>query len=122
MCMIDDGDPCDVWSRSTPHARKPYRCDECRAPITAGEQYVRINMLYDHAWSTARACRACEEGPCAWLTEQCGGYCCHGVQEDLEEHWSEGLFAWGVDKDPVERLRLGRLVVEMRRRGMRAFA
>jgi hypothetical protein len=47
---------------TTPRARKPYRCEECRAPIAVGDQYVRHNW-YEPEWPgvcTATLCLRCQ--------------------------------------------------------------
>lgn len=113
MCMIDDCDgPFDVYLSEERQARKQWLCDECGAPIPPGTAYRYAKGLFDGRWEQYHTCLVCYTGPCAWLIEQCGGFLHHGVQEDLGEHWHElaGL------QTPAERRRLGRLIVEMRRR------
>lgn len=117
MCMIDAcGEWCEVYVRENRTARKEWRCDECSATIPPGATYAYAKGLYEGRWDEYHTCSACDEGPCAWLTATCGGWLHHGVQEDLEEHWTELA---GV-QPPVERLTLGRLIVAMRRRSRSA--
>lgn len=112
MCMVDEGDGFRVYSEGDRRSRKERRCDECGGAIAQGDVYHWARGLdyeWDH-WSGYTICRDCHEGPCRWLMAECGGYCHHGVQEDLEEHWTE------PDLEGAEKLALGRLIIAMRRR------
>lgn len=60
MCYLD-ADPCDVWSESTPCARKEHRCSECRLPIRVGTVYRRVQCLYEGRWDTYRTHPLCRE-------------------------------------------------------------
>lgn len=113
MCMVDYAEPADVSHVDDVRARKPHRCDDCRGPIAIGETYRRAKFLQEGYWSSFAMCPACMAGPARWLTEQCGGYCFAGVEEDLAEHWSE---RHDLGISDAEILALGRLVIEMRRR------
>lgn len=113
MCMVDEGEPADLAVVREIRARKPRKCDECQGPIRVGDLYRRSKFLYDDYWSSFAMCEGCLEGAARWLTKECGGYLCGGVEEDLYEHWLE-RFNLGISN--AEIIGLGRLVVEMRRR------
>ena len=59
MCFDYDG-YADIYNRSRPRARKEHRCCECGGTIAAGEQYHRVESLYDGDWATDRWCDRCE--------------------------------------------------------------
>lgn len=113
MCMVDYGEPADLAVLDEVRARKERKCDECQGPIKPGDIYKRSKFLYDGYWSTFAMCPACIAGPAQWLNQQCGGYLCGGVEEDLYEHWGERHELGITD---AEIIGLGRLVLEMRKR------
>lgn len=56
-----DGDAASVFRSHMVRARKPHRCYECRDQISIGQQYERVNGLWEHTWSTYRFCLPCSE-------------------------------------------------------------
>jgi hypothetical protein len=114
MCLIDMADgPFAVYVAKQRVARVRRHCNECHAWIEAGDTYRWSKGLFDRRWTEYRICLACFDGPCAWLSDVCGGWLHHGVHEDLDEHWSE---RWKLGISAAEVLYLGRLVVAMDRR------
>lgn len=106
MCMVDDGDPAEVFDEAViAKSRKEHLCFECKGRIEKGESYRRIFMVTDGDAMTVKQCLFCIEAS-EWLNNQCGGYCPGYIYDDLYEHWSEG-------EKTVE---LGRLLLGMRRR------
>lgn len=89
MCMVDGADGYNEFSAQREHtARKPHRCEECGRTIHPGERYLLTCWKYEGDFSQARMCAHCQVAA-DWLTENCGGYLTHGVEEDLREHVSE---------------------------------
>ena len=60
VCNIDLGDPCEVWTRTTPVAKKMHRCRACSRMIRPGEKYYRTFMIYENEVDTSKHCAACE--------------------------------------------------------------
>lgn len=85
MCMIEDGEPCDVWIETAHRARKEHKCEECYRMIMPGEMYRRIFMVSDGHARTSKMCAHCTKAA-GLLVEQCGGYAAGGVLEDLTQH------------------------------------
>lgn len=102
--MCYDGDGCDAWTPHVQRARKPYKCDECDAPIPAGVRYVRIGSLFDGHWETMRVHWECLQ---LWYTVQlhlCGGrglIIIGGLDEELREYDDENV-RFGTDDEPQE--------------------
>ena len=44
---------------TTPTARKPHRCCECRGTIRAGEKYELTKGVWDHQGQTFKTCADC---------------------------------------------------------------
>lgn len=62
MCDVGGfDDPCQVWAKTTPRARREYPCVQCDRPIVKGERYLRVGALYDGCWTTVIAHVACDE-------------------------------------------------------------
>jgi hypothetical protein len=60
MCEIAEPDEyCTVWQWDERRARKAYRCDSCKGPITKSETYHFHKNLFDGVWTTERQCAAC---------------------------------------------------------------
>jgi hypothetical protein len=90
MCIVDEcsGDGPEVSAETTPIARKPHICGECRREIEPGERYRRVFMVCDGDASTYRSCRHCMVAQ-EWLSANCGGYVFTAVAEDIHEHIGE---------------------------------
>lgn len=54
-----DFDPAEVYVATTPKAKKPHRCCECRGTIRVGETYERVFMVYCGDASTSKTCMDC---------------------------------------------------------------
>ena len=51
----------EFHSISTPRARKPHRCAECRATIPAGTRYERASGMAEGDFFTVATCLMCAE-------------------------------------------------------------
>lgn len=60
MCSCD-AEPAKVWTECDRKARKPYWCEECRAPIAVGAVYRYVTALHDGSWETYRFCLRCAQ-------------------------------------------------------------
>lgn len=110
MCWIDDAERYWPYVSTVVAARKEHECDECGRVITPGERYERMKGMLEGSWDTTATCTHCMWAR-EWLNEECGGFCHHGVAEELFEHWLE---------DPLYRsLNLGRRIIGMRRKWQR---
>jgi len=49
--MCYDGDGADVFKVKRLRSRRPRVCNECRAPIPRGAEYVRVNCLQWGGWT-----------------------------------------------------------------------
>ena len=110
-CDVGDGGFFDVYRTTTRTAAKLHRCYECDGVILPGDRYEVATMLYEGWWDTCRSCLACVEGPMAFVRRNCGGVLHGGVVDHLAVLHSEYGFRAGV------RFRVGRWLVEARRRG-----
>ena len=111
MCMIDDGDPCEVSRSKMVVARKSHICEECGRDIAIGERYRYAFLVCDGDAISCHACAHCAVAQ-EWLTENCRGYCWSAVREDLEEH---------INEYPDLAFGLSRLTTGMKRK-WRAFS
>ena len=94
MCMVDDGEPWDVYNASTPRARKPAKCTECSREIAIGERYHRVDgCVHGQGWDTFRMCEHCRAAA-EWLVRVCDGYPLGMVRDDLDNHAAEYDDAW----------------------------
>jgi hypothetical protein len=84
MCMIDDSDPCRVYSTRFVVARKTHVCTECGRNIAIGERYKYAFGVDDFPFS-AHTCHHCTVAQ-DWLVQNCGGFLHSGVSEDIAEH------------------------------------
>lgn len=57
MCF--DGELPDFCKRTTPVARKPHKCCECRRAIQPKEKYERVSGKWDFGIETYCTCMAC---------------------------------------------------------------
>lgn len=89
MCLIDDADPNDFYCESFPKARRQHKCSECFRTINPGEQYTRTSAKFDGVVKTYKMCQQCRQAA-KWLEKHCGGWCHSAIQEELQEHYSEG--------------------------------
>jgi len=88
MCMIDDCDPCDVYSAKVVKARKPHKCSECGRQISPGESYHYAFMVQEGHGDSFHTCQHCFVGA-QWLITNCGGFVHYSVLEEIREHASE---------------------------------
>lgn len=88
MCRAEGADPAEVYRSAYQRARKPHACNECGRSIEPGESYQYIFMVYDSVGCTFRVCEHCCVGV-NWLIENCGGWVCEQVREELDEHAEE---------------------------------
>lgn len=59
MCSDDDFDQPSFYALSTPVARRPHRCCECRTTIPTGERYEKAVGKWDGEVGTYRTHAAC---------------------------------------------------------------
>ena len=57
-CSCDFDQPA-FYNRTTPRARKPYRCEECNGQILPGEQYERVTGKWEGYVDTYLTCERC---------------------------------------------------------------
>ena len=112
-CDVGDG-PCDVYRATMRTAAKRHRCGECSGVILPGDRYEVATMLFEGRWDSCRSCLACVEGPMAFVRRNCGGVLHGGVMDHLAVLYHEHDFR------PGARFRVGRWLVEARRRGKAA--
>ena len=55
-----DCEPCTIYDKTTPTARKPTLCQACSETIPAGVKYTRVGILFDGRWDTVKRCQRCE--------------------------------------------------------------
>lgn len=49
----------DVFNQKVVRARKQHECCECRMPIYPGEEYERVEGLWDGGWDCYKSCLSC---------------------------------------------------------------
>lgn len=109
MCMIDGCEPNDFSTYTMRKARKEHRCAECHRVIGPGETYRRNVSAYDGMMDTHKVCSHCQVAA-TWLSENCGGYVTHAVEEDIAQHVDEYAYlGWRFLAG------LGRIKIGMRR-------
>ncbi len=111
--MCYSGDTAEVYRESWVHARRHYRCDECRRDIAPGERHEYVFMVFEgdpSQWRTCAHCRVAQE----WLSIVCYTWLTGGLAYEMEEHWDEA----SDSTNPIhaDRLFLGRMRVGIRRR------
>lgn len=92
--MMDDYDCGPSFStESTPRAKKPHQCCECREVIPVGATYERVSGVWDGRFDTFKTCAECVEIRMAF---SCGswvyGYLWESVRESLFPDWDANLF------------------------------
>ncbi len=118
LCPWYDCDPVDVWSESVHTAAKAYSCDECTGPIHKGERYQRISSLSEGYWTVHRSCHLCLDGPVAYFERNCGAASGRviGASGWMLAHF-ETVFREYAFTTPGAKMRVGRMIVGLRRRG-----
>jgi RNase P subunit RPR2 len=53
-------DYCEVWSETSPVARKRHTCDACNGPITPGRRYHRTFSVFEGTADTVIRCERCQ--------------------------------------------------------------
>ena len=115
MCMVDDADRATVERESWHHARKPYRCCECRRAIAIGERYRYCFLVYEGQAESYRTCAHCAVAE-DWLRVECHGWLFEAIDEDLAQHVTWWRWNAAEDVEFVKPTRPARLLVGMRRR------
>ena len=87
--MIDDSEPVDFCLQKVRSARKTHTCSECRRTIQVGEKYTHSSYGVEGIVQVNKTCSHCEIAG-QWLQKHCGGYCFGQIQEELQEHYSDG--------------------------------
>jgi hypothetical protein len=72
MCDCDF-DPPSIYKETYPKAKKEHRCGECRRIIDVGENYLRIEAVYDGRFVTNKMCDHCEAA--AWAYRDASDCC-----------------------------------------------
>jgi hypothetical protein len=54
-------EPCTIYDKKTPTARKPTQCQACDETIPAGAKYTRVGILFEGHWDTVKRCQRCEK-------------------------------------------------------------
>ena len=104
MCAIDDAEPCEFMDARFVTARKSHKCDECKRPIAAKEEYERVAAKWNGEFHSMAICSHCVAAR-EYLNRECNGYAYGVIREDLEEHWQDG-----------GSLELAKIVVGLRRK------
>jgi hypothetical protein len=80
---IDCDEPAEVFTSSSPTARKPHKCCECRREIAVGEKYSLDAGRWGGDWQKFRTC-----GDCLSIRKVffCGGFEYETVLEHVGEH------------------------------------
>lgn len=60
MCLIDDGERCEVWREHKRKARKEHQCDCCRRTIKPGETYLVHFSLFEGDVTSDKCCEECD--------------------------------------------------------------
>lgn len=110
----DMGDLAERYWTDVRTARKERTCDECGKAISPGEQYEDARMVFEGDFSRFATCCRCL--PMAeWVVRNCGcRYHC-----DLWRHLKEDVFSeMRGELAPGVHFRVGRWLVEARRRGV----
>lgn len=58
MCVVDF-DPPSAYREVHRTARKPHRCEDCRATIAPGDRYLYISGVWDGRGDSFRRCAEC---------------------------------------------------------------
>jgi hypothetical protein len=94
MSEYSDGDCCEVFSETTPKARKEHRCHACGETITPGRVYSRTFTVFEGDPDTIIRCERCQ-ALFEHLSEQMSGnseeYCNATLScgHEYEERWGE---------------------------------
>ena len=77
-----DYEPATFYRRTTPRARKPYRCEECSGPIAPGERYENVVGMWEGDFSTFATCERCVDLR-TWVRNNIPCLCwAHGSADD----------------------------------------
>ncbi len=87
----DDADPVEFYSTTTPKARKPHICDECREPIAKGDTYQRTVYKFEGALGVDRLCASCAESKAEFEYHIYGG----DFWGHMREEWDRGANVQG---------------------------
>jgi hypothetical protein len=84
MCNTDYDHP-DIYNEKLLIARKDHKCSECSRVILKGEQYKKVDGLWQKRWETYKTCAHCLVLQ-DWLIAQCGGFLHQGLKDEIGEH------------------------------------
>ncbi len=87
----DDDGPSAHWV-TTPRARKPHLCSECREMIPVGAQYERFKGVWDGSFDEHLTCASCVEIRSHFA---CNGWIFGRLWEDIEENFFPSMKAGG---------------------------
>lgn len=113
-CPLQSGDePAELYEATTPTARKPHTCCECRETIPVGARYEHVKAMWDGSWGTYKTCLSCVEirnhfGCEGWLFEhlwfdleenlfpdmKAGGPCMEGLSPEAKARLFERRLKW----------------------------
>lgn len=72
MCLIDDGERCEVWSETHRTARKQHKCDSCTQPIAAGSRYLVHFSVFEGYPQHEKMCDWCDAQRAVFSAEHDG--------------------------------------------------
>ena len=87
----DDADPVEFFNITTPVARTPHSCCECREQIRKGERYRRIAYKCEGMLSVDCLCESCAEAKAEFEYHIFGG----DFWSDMREQWANGANVQG---------------------------
>lgn len=87
-----DGEGASFSSTTTPRAKKPHRCCECREEIPVGAKYERTTGAWDGDFSTYMTCLSCVEIRNHFA---CDGWIFGWLWDDLEANFFPAMRAGG---------------------------
>ncbi len=61
MCMIDDGETCEIWKENDRKARKRHKCNCCCRQIMPGEMYLVHFSVFEGSACSEKMCQECEK-------------------------------------------------------------
>lgn len=84
--VSEDADVVAFFHKTTPKARKPYKCIECRDTIEVGQVHEKNVYRFDGTFCSERRCMACVEVAGEFEYTVFGG----GLWMHMQEQWEEG--------------------------------
>lgn len=111
-----DGDPPEFIHIEQRKARKPHKCDECRATFVSGESYEHVRGKWEGYIYTFKICALCLElRQWALISVPCFCYDYQSLHENVRDMVSEVrrdvplgfVFEWGRRVIKIHRRRYG---------------